>query len=245
MDDDSTDDTMQVVLNAEVAGLRIYYYRLKKPEGVQWRDSAAFINCGIAYALHELGCEHVFITHPEIIPGTRLIEAGISMLGNGTDRFNAKGYYLSIAQQAQIDTVDLTLGIEEVHHIPGFYNDPVPPYNPDYTPRAIDAAATWGSWIFGGFSANGWRNFGGVFESEVWGAVDVEMFNRAQHLGVRTVTPQHFPAMVIHQNHDDPNANTLTPRDQDAWVKKLEGITFENRYHLISEERWAPKGYMP
>ena len=245
-DDGSTDDTGNVVIDGDLTlGLNIKYTRLEKQPG-KWRDSASFINAGIAYALHVAKCPYIFITHPEIIPGLALIETGIKYLQRPMKaRFNAKGYYLTVEQQKRIDKVDLTLGLEQIRLLPNFYEENEKGNgNPDYTARAIDRALSWGSWIFGGFTADGWRDFGGVFESEVWGAVDIEMHDRAKALGYHTVTPQDIRAMVIHQNHDDPETNVITPRNEE-WRNALQGAKLERRYHLISKERWENMDYTP
>lgn len=245
-DDGSTDDTFEVVnYGINELELDIKYTRLEKQPG-KWRDSASFINAGIAYALHVAKCPYIFITHPEIIPGHSLIETGIKYLQRPMKaRFNAKGYYLTVEQQKRIGKISLHEGIEDIRLLPNFYEESDKANgNPDYTHRAIDRALSWGSWIFGGFTADGWRDFGGVFESEAWGAVDVEMHDRAKALGYHTVTPQDINAMVIHQNHDDPETNVITPRNEE-WRNALHGAKLERRYHLISKERWENMDYMP
>lgn len=244
-DDGSTDNTKAVVDYYTVDNsLDIHYIRLEKEPG-KWRDSACYLNAGIAYALHVLKSQYIFITHPEIIPGRNLLKTACRKLDSvGFARLNAKGYYLTPGQQEKIDEADLGEGIAGIRNLPDFYQESEAGNgNKDYTARAVDNALTWGSWIWGGFTAYNWRRFGGVFESETWGAVDVEFMERCRRLNVQTVTPLDIEAMVIHQNHDLPG-NVITPRNAD-WMETLKGVELRARPELISKERWEPLNYNP
>lgn len=244
-DDGSTDDTKSVVDYYTVdRSLDIRYIKLTKEPG-KWRDSACYLNAGIAYALHILKSQYIFITHPEIIPGRNLLKTACRKLDTlGYARINAKGYYLTPDQQERIGEVDLSDGIANIRTMANFYEDSEAANgNKDYTANAVDRALTWGSWIWGGFTAYNWRRFGGVFESETWGAVDVEFMERCRRLNVQTVTPLELEAMVIHQNHDIPGI-PVTPRNND-WMEVLRGVELRARPELISKERWEPLNYMP
>lgn len=244
-DDGSTDDTKGVVDYYTVDNsLNIHYVKLEKEPG-KWRDSACYLNAGIAYALHVLKSQYVFITHPEIIPGRNLLRIATRKLDTvGYARINAKGYYLTPGQQENIENVDLSDGIAAIRTMPNFYEDSEAfNGNKDYTANAVDRALSWGSWIWGGFTAYNWRRFGGVFESETWGAVDVEFLERCRRLNVQTVTPLELEAMVIHQNHDIPGI-PITPRNND-WMETLRGVELRARPELISKERWESLNYMP
>lgn len=242
-DDGSTDNTKAVADYYTVDNsLDIRYIRLEKEPG-KWRDSACYLNAGIAYALHVLKSQYIFITHPEIIPGRNLLKTACRKLDTlGYARINAKGYYLTPDQQERIGEVDLSEGIAAIRTMPNFYEDSEAfNGNKDYTANAVDRALTWGSWIWGGFTAYNWRRFGGVFESETWGAVDVEFMERCRRLNVQTVTPLELEAMVIHQNHDIPGI-PVTPRNND-WMETLRGVELRARPELISKERWEPLNY--
>ena len=244
-DDGSTDDTKAVVENYTVdCSLNVHYVRLEKEPG-KWRDSACYLNAGIAYALHVLKSQYIFITHPEIIPGRNLLKIACRKLDSvGFARLNAKGYYLTPGQQQRIDEADLSDGIAGIRNLPEFYQESEAANgNKDYTANAVDNALTWGSWIWGGFTAYNWRRFGGIFESETWGAVDMEFMERCRRLNVQTITPLDIEAMVIHQNHDLPG-NVITPRNLD-WMETLKGVELRARPELISKERWEPLGYKP
>lgn len=246
-DDGSDDDTFFVckAMNDErFPNIKLIYNRLEKEPG-KWRDSACYLNAGIAYALHVLKSQYIFITHPEIIPGRNLLKTACRKLDTlGYARINAKGYYLTPGQQENIENVDLSDGIAAIRTMPNFYEDSEAfNGNKDYTANAVDRALSWGSWIWGGFTAYNWRRFGGVFESETWGAVDVEFMERCKRLNVQTVTPLELEAMVIHQNHDIPGI-PVTPRNND-WMDTLRGVELRARPELISQERWEPLNYNP
>lgn len=245
-DDGSTDNTREVCANAQMNGLNIDYIRLEKEPGT-WRDSAAFLNAGIAKALHDYFCQYVFITHPEIMPGRDVLRLGVEHL-YGADvigqpvRYNCKGYYLSQSDQEHLDTVNWKDDIMSVRKLPGFYDTVAP--HPDYSPSSVEKIDVWGSWIFGGFSRKGWQRFGGVYESPTWGAVDVEMFNRTRVMGINTITPAQESAWVLHQNHDRPS-DTPTPRIEDDWKRELNGVEIKARPELIAPLRFVHCNYIP
>ena len=248
-DDASTDYTEQVVRDwAEL--MDIHYFRLEKPPGT-WRDSAQFLNEGISYALYGLHCETVFATHPEIMPGSRTLESarGTCALYPVPLWVSCKGYYLTQGQQAYMQDAwhDLKMGhdILNVRNVPGFYDEPGTPIEgpaADYVHSAMDGHAVWHSWIWGGGTRKTWEALGGMNESPVWGVVDVDLLNRRTALGIPTITPDSEHTMVIHQNHDDPAKNTVTPRDMDAVFQNLPRRTPENsQLNNLNPERWATR----
>jgi glycosyltransferase involved in cell wall biosynthesis len=97
--------------------------------------------------------------------------------------------------------------------------------NADYMPQAIERCKVWGSWIFGGGSAEMWKYFGGVTPFDVWGSIDVDLLNRRHVAGMKTVTPCADTDIVVHQNHDDPSTNILTPRDMEKCMAVLPRYT--------------------
>jgi hypothetical protein len=116
--------------------------------------------------------------------------------------------------------------------MPGFYNQGNSTEfrgNKDYLPEAIEQATVWGSWIFGGGSREMWQYFGGLTPFEVWGSVDVDLLNRRNIAGMKTVTPCKETDIVIHQNHDDPTLNTPTPRDMEKCMQALPRYTSKSQ----------------
>jgi len=239
LDDDSNDDTYHICQSSPCP---ICYIQLP-PKNGKWRDSSCFLNKGISVAIHTFKAEYIFITHPEIIPGLATISCCKQLAADSSTWVNAKGYYLTPSQQQIIDTVRWELNPLSVRQLPGFYDLPSESQNKDYTPAAIDETDVWGSWIFGGGTAHMWRQFGGLTEFEIWGSVDVDLLNRRVHLGMHTVTPKAEDAIVIHQNHDDPTINIITPRDMEKCMAALPDYRIEDarKPHLISEERWLLK----
>jgi len=200
-DDGSTDDTK---LWCQLAECRVHYFYLGDKTG--YRDSASYLNRGIKYALNELQASHVFITHPEIIPGPTTIGDAIDVATDDNTWVSCKGYYLTPEQQYLVSLVNDIHNCDTVRFLPNFYGSAQSAEftgNPDYTPEAIEAAPVWHSWIFAGGSAAMWRRFGGLTPFETWGSVDVDLLNRRNIGGIRTVTPQALSSYVVHQNHDD------------------------------------------
>jgi len=243
--DDGSNDFTRELCTKFSKQLNIDYIRLEKEPGT-WRDSAAYLNAGIAKALHVYQSKYIFITHPEIIPGKDVLRVGSEILDSNIPiRVNFKGYYLTPGQQQALDTVRWEDDTVAVRSLPEFYDESKRHHgHPDYRADAIDRTKIWFSWIFGGFSAEGWKRFGGVFESPTWGAVDVEMLERCRTLGIPTFTPGQDSCYVIHQNHDLPS-DVQTPRDENAWKAALNGKTLEPRPALISRQRWEPFNYTP
>lgn len=237
MDDDSNDDTYAI---CESSSCPVFYFKSPPKNGI-WRDSASILNMGICYAIHKFGAKYIFITHPEIMPGSTTVRDCKALATDHTTWINAKGYYLSIDNQKMIDSIDWELDPLNIRQLPGFYNaTPTPFQNNDYTPEAIDRTAIWGSWIFGGGSVEMWNYFGGLTEFEIWGSVDVDLLNRRVKLGMNTVTPENETAIVIHQNHDDPAINIITPRDMEKCMAALPDYDIENpqKPHLLHAQRF-------
>lgn len=142
----------------------------------------------------------------------------------------AKPYYLSPRDQERIDTVDwINEGPLAVRKIEGFYDDQ--PGNPDYSPRSIESVghpgakhSHWLSWVFGGCSRETWKRLGGMLETGKWGSVDVAFVQRRRTLGIINHTCIEDDTLCIHQSHDDPSKNVVTPRIEELWKKELSGI---------------------
>ena len=221
MDDGSTDNTAPLVLDYEGPS---YYFFLGPKTG--WRDSASYLNRGIRFALHNLKAQHVFITHPEIIPGATTIDSAVRMATDNNTWVSCKGYYLTPQQQASIETVRWYDDLLNVRKLPGFYGSLTPEFtgNPDYTPERIEQFPVWESWIFGGGHRDMWLRFGELTEFETWGSVDVDLLNRRRIAGINTVTPGEPSDYVVHQNHDD-----IAQRDMSKCMAALP------TYHFASE----------
>lgn len=201
MDDGSTDMTK---VHCAAVALPIFYFHLGEKTG--YRDSASFLNQGIKFALNELNAKYVFVTHPEIIPGKETITAAKELATDHNTWVSCKGYYLTADQQKLIDQQDWQNNLLNVRHLPNFYgqgNSAEYSGNRDYLPESIERIDVWHSWIFGGGSADMWRYFGGLTEFETWGSVDVDLLNRRNIAGIKTVTPSQPEAYVVHQNHDE------------------------------------------
>lgn len=224
IDDDSSDNT------EELCKLYSLKYIKLPPKNGKWRDSASFLNMGIKIALNELKADHVFITHPEIIPGKETISECVRLATDENTWVSAKGYYLTQEQQKEIDTVDWKADLLNIRKLQNFYGQGSAEFmgNKDYLPESIENIGVWQSWILGGGSKEMWRNFGGLTEFETWGSVDVDLLNRRMKIGMRTVTPYPDSAIVVHQNHDNPETNTLTPRDMDKCLAALPDYNFVN-----------------
>jgi hypothetical protein len=93
-------------------------------------------------------------------------------------------------------------------------------------PQAIERCKVWGSWIFGGGSAEMWKYFGGVTPFDVWGSIDVDLLNRRHVAGMKTVTPccriliLSFIRIMMTQQ-----LNILTPRDMEKCMAVLPRYT--------------------
>jgi glycosyltransferase involved in cell wall biosynthesis len=228
LDDGSTDNTFDLCKQSSKAfggSKNIKYYFLEGKQPGVWRDSASFLNRGIKYALQK-GYKYIFITHPEIIPGINTIEAAKALAVDKETWISCKGYYLTPEQQARLDTVAWLTNLLNVRQLPNFYQS-IAEFrgNADYMPQAIERCKVWGSWIFGGGTAEMWKYFGGVTPFDVWGSIDVDLLNRRHVAGMKTVTPVEESAIVVHQNHDDATINIPTPRDMEKCMAVLPRYT--------------------
>ena len=203
MDDGSTDNTLDVIKEfANGDGLNIEYVNMGEKTG--YRDSASFLNIGIKYALHVLKADHIFITHPEIIPGCTTIQSAVARAKNKNTWVSCKGYYLTPLHQ---DYMQYYKTFDAIDLKGEFYLSKSPSAehsgDPAYLPANIEKAKVWDSWIFAGGSRAMWEYFGGLTEFETWGSVDVDLLRRRHAAGMKTVTPQRFSDYVVHQNHDN------------------------------------------
>ena len=257
MDDGSTDFTRELCEKFANEQLPIYYFYMGDKQPGQWRDSAAFINQGMSFALHALGASFVFPTHPEICVGEDTIATIVDYCKENPDCFGmAKGYYLTPEQQVKfqkdINGVDYKLipafpsrweywkygSIAQfIQENPDFYDygDPTHAYHH----VQVEKAKVWDSWIFCGARRETWLKFGGLGESNAWGSVDLNFHSRRYNGGFITWTPEGQNNMVVHENHDDPNINNVTPRDMDLCMKTAGEINNEPcQPHLLNPNRW-------
>ena len=208
IDDDSTDHTMEVC-HQWARDLDLKYVRLRKPEGVAWRDSAALINTGIRMSRGEI----IVPTHPEIMVGRATLRKMAEAI---EDRMyvSAKPYFLDIEDQEQLDSVDWKgEGPLAVRRLPGFYGKPRSPSGtPEHRQERIEEARVWDSWQVGGMTAGTWGWIGGLTEFDSWGSVDLDFLKRRNILGIKTHTLTDEDCLCIHQNHDAPG-DVQTHRD--------------------------------
>jgi glycosyltransferase involved in cell wall biosynthesis len=216
LDDSSTDNTK--ALCEEYSDIVDYEY-LQKPEGVEWRDSAAFLNKGIKKALSVCSMDDVIIcTHPEVIPGPdSFLELSVASCHD--TYLNCKPYYLTPSQQVEFESSNWKEigGPSAARELKDFYlESPTIAGNADYRPKAIEGNPKWESWVFGGMTAQTWKKIGGMSEHNTWGSIDVSFLARRHILGVECLSTSQPNSYCIHQNHDDPSKNVITPRDMKA-----------------------------
>lgn len=250
LDDGSTDDTLQVC-ETYAANMDVFYFRLEDKQLGEWRDSAAFLNMGISFAIHALGAERVIPTHPEIVPGIHTF-AAINAAPEGIDFVMFRGYYLPVELQlryeAFMDCVKNGWVIQDNWSIQRFkalcpdwysYGDP----KHDFHPNNLESDPNpFYSWIFCSASAETWKQYGGFTESNVWGAAaDLNFMARRGKGGFTIATPNEVDAWVLHQNHDDPKYNTVTPRNMELCMQTA-AILDETpcQPELLNPERWKP-----
>ena len=262
MDDGSTDFTKELCEKFANEQLPIYYFYMGDKQPGEWRDSAAFINQGMSFAMHGLQASFVFPTHPEICVGEDTIATIVDYCKENPDCFGmAKGYYLTPEQQEHfgygkdwtwkrdlLERDDIpfptTEQFFETRSIKAFIEENPDFYNYGDSTHAyhhvqVEKAKVWGSWIFCGASRATWLKFGGFGESNAWGSVDLNFHSRRHNGGFITWTPEGQNNMVVHENHDDPNVNTVTPRDMDLCMKTAGEINNEPlQPELLNPNRW-------
>ena len=253
LDDGSTDDTL-AVCDYYSPSIDIFYFRLEDKQPGEWRDSAAFLNMGISFAIHALNAHRVIPTHPEIVPGIHTFDA-INAAPEGIDFVMFRGYYLPVELQlryeAYINWVK-SLHSESDWSIQTFkalcpdwydYGDPKHDFHPsnlEADKRAFD------SWIFCAATADTWKRFKGMPESSNWGTVDMAFMKQRYEFGFTTATPNEIDTWVTHQNHDNPKYNVLTPRIAEVWMDDMKAnhnqyTTIESKPDYLSPERWTPE----
>lgn len=261
MDDGSTDFTRELCEKFANEQLPIYYFYMGDKQPGEWRDSAAFINQGMSFALHGLGSSFVFPTHPEICVGEDTIATIVDYCKENPDCFGmAKGYYLTPEQQEHfgygkdwtwkrdlLERDDIPFPTTEqffetrsikafIEENPDFYNygDPTHAYHH----VQVEKAKVWDSWIFCGASRQTWLKFGGFGESNAWGSVDLNFHSRRHNGGFVTWTPEGQNNIVVHQNHNL-EIDVQTPRDMDLCMKTAGEINNEPlQPELLNPNRW-------
>jgi glycosyltransferase involved in cell wall biosynthesis len=250
VDDHSTDDTRETVLDWSLATQIAATVVTPGPKNGYWRDCAAVLNAGIRASRGE----HIILTHPEVIPGRKSVAACVEKIRteeaiDWKRRVYAacKVYYLSPRDQVRIDSVPWqTDGNLAMREIEGFY-DESDGGNPDYEHKVTDQVATpgfrlktWDSFVFGGCSRETWKHLGGMLETQKWGSVDVMFNKRRKILGMVEWTCPDDDTIVVHQNHDLPG-DVATSRDREAW--KEECSQFDTRpealYYPAVDHLWG------
>jgi len=273
LDDGSTDDTLQVC-EQYAANIDVFYFRLEDKAPGEWRDSAAFLNMGISFAIYALNAQRVIPTHPEIVPGIytfdainaapEWIEVEKITIINGVENIHTekqqldfvmfRGYYLPIELQLRYEdwftflmddrskgsTADWS--IQRFKAIcPDFYDYGDP--NHDFHPNNLESDPNpFYSWIFCSASAETWKRYGGFTESNIWGAAaDLNFMARRGWGGFTMATPNEVDTWVLHQNHDDPKYNTVTPRNMELCMQTA-AVLDETpcQPHLLDPNRWKP-----
>ena len=253
LDDGSTDDTLQVC-ETYATNMDVFYFRLEDKQPGEWRDSAAFLNMGISFAIHALNAQRVIPTHPEIVPGIHTF-AAINAAPEGIDFVMFRGYYLPVELQlryeAFMDCVKNGWVIQDNWSIqrfkalcPDWYDHGDP--NHDFHPNNLEAdQRPFDSWIFCAATSDTWKRFKGMPESSKWGTVDMAFMKQRYEFGFKTATPAEVDAWVCHQNHDDPKYNILTPRVMEVWVEDMKAnhnqyTTLESKPDYLNPNRWKP-----
>lgn len=192
-----------------------------------WRSEASIINVGLRASRGEL----IILTHPEIMVGNTTLIRMWEHHRDGTYHC-AKIYYLSPEDQFHLDEVNWEENALAVRDIPGFYEAEKSTEfrgHPDYTHEATDRHSIWDSWVFGGFTRQTWREFGGLTEFESWGSVDVDFLGRRRAAQYRNYTELDTDTFCIHQNHDLPTLENPyfipTNRNMDS---AMSGLPFYN-----------------
>lgn len=257
MDDGSTDFTRELCEKFANDQLPIYYFYMGDKQPGQWRDSAAFINQGMSFALHAMNASFVFPTHPEICVGEDTIATIVDYCNENPNAFGmAKGYYLTPEQQVNYgsdwnlaqhwsipDGIDTPQNFWKFDSIaafieenPDFYNYGDPTHAYHHT--QVEKAKVWDSWIFCGARRETWLNFGGFGESNAWGSIDLNFHHRRYQGGFISWTPEGQNNMVVHQSHDL-GLPTDTPRDMELCMetaKRLDATPCQPQ--LLNPNRW-------
>jgi len=254
LDDGSTDDTLQVC-EQYAANMDVFYFRLEDKQPGEWRDSAAFLNMGISFAIHALNAQRVIPTHPEIVPGVLTFEA-INHAPD-VDFLMFRGYYLPVELQLRYEDwfsfvrnerirggkVDWAISQFKAMSPDWYsYGDP----NHDFHPNNLEAdKRAFDSWIFCAATSDTWKRFKGMPESSNWGTVDMAFMKQRYEFGFNIATPNEVDAWVTHQNHDDPKYNVLTPRIAEVWMDDMrknhdQYTTIESKPDYLNPERWKP-----
>jgi len=259
LDDGSTDNTLEVC-DLYAHSLDIFYFKLQDKTPGEWRDSAAFLNMGISFAIHALNAQRVIPTHPEIVPGVHTFDA-INAAPEGIDFVMFRGYYLPVELQlryeAFIDCVKdgrisggkynpkgrvFDWSIQTFKALcPDWYQYGDP--NHDFHPNNLERdPEPFQSWIFCSATAEVWKRYGGFSESNVWGSIDLNQMARRNRGGFTIATPVEVDAWVLHQNHDDPRFNTITPRNMDLCMETCRTLDETPcQPELLNPERWKSK----
>lgn len=250
LDDGSTDDTLQVC-ETYATNMDVFYFRLEDKQPGEWRDSAAFLNMGISFAIHAMNARRVIPTHPEIVPGVHTF-AAINAAPEGIDFVMFRGYYLPIELQLRYEDwfafivnernrggkVDWSISQFKAMSPDWYdYGDP----NHDFHPNNLESDPNpFYSWIFCSANAEIWKRYGGFTESNVWGAAaDLNFMARRGKGGFTIATPNEVDAWVLHQNHDDPKYNTVTPRNMELCMQTAAELDETPcQPHLLNPERW-------
>jgi hypothetical protein len=255
LDDGSTDDTLQVC-KIYSNNIDVFYFKLTDKQPGVWRDSAAFLNMGISFAIHALGAERVIPTHPEIVPGIYTFDA-INAAQEGIDFVMFRGYYLPVELQLRYEDWFFLLmddrskggtadwSIQRFKAIcPDFYD--YGDSNHDFHPNNLEADnRPFDSWIFCSATTDTWKRFKGMPESSNWGTVDMAFMKQRYTFGFTTATPNEVDTWVLHENHDDPKYNVLTPRVAEVWVEDMKAnhdqyTTIESKPDYLNPNRWKP-----
>lgn len=255
LDDGSTDDTLEVCeqYSNTAGGMDVFYFRLQDKQPGEWRDSAAFLNMGISFAIHALNAQRVIPTHPEIVPGIQTFNA-INAAPKEIDFVMFRGYYLPVELQLRYEAfmnvakAGLLMKDWSIQQFKALcpdwydYGDP----NHDFHPNNLERdERAFDSWIFCAATSETWKRFKGMPESSKWGTVDMAFMKQRYEFGFTTATPNEVDAWVLHENHDDPKYNVLTPRVMEVWVEDMKAnhnqyTTLESKPDYLNTERWKP-----
>ena len=248
LDDGSIDNTLEIC-DLYAHSLDVFYFKLQDKQPGEWRDSAAFLNMGISFAIHALKAHRVIPTHPEIVPGVQTFNA-INAAPEGIDFVMFRGYYLPVELQLRYEAFfemarsgwvgDWSI-VDFKRLCPDWYDYGDP--NHDFHPNNLERdPEPFQSWIFCSATAEVWKRYGGFSESNVWGSIDLNQMARRNRGGFTIATPVEVDAWVLHQSHDDPRFNTITPRNMDLCMETCRTLDETPcQPELLNPERWKSK----
>jgi hypothetical protein len=194
LDDESSDNTKEICLKWSDK-LTINYERLAKPPDIKWRDAGCLYNLGLRKAQGNIA----ICTHPEIMPGFKVMEWLSTQIDNHMVYLHCKPFYLTRKVQHFMDEIPWKeRGVNAIKNHPSWGSM----FEQGFNPYLVDTTPTWRYWVFGGLTMETWKYIGGASETPHWGTGDLDFQMRRKILGIQDVCSTDPDTYVIHQNHD-------------------------------------------